>query len=169
MLADHRNAKRSFDDNTDDDDESEDEQRSTTRIPSRQRLPSIIHENASKKRKRHSTRMEASNLENPPTTENSTSVISQIDLVDNAPTLSATTTSSIITTSASSSSTLRELTNNVIQFRKQMGELTKSYTLHQKTLEAVLKNQKKLAKAMRIHKVSDNRSFVYELIFYWFF
>lgn len=112
-----RQTTRSFDDDDDTDeheneDESCDERRTTTEIPPRQRSTSITGDKISKKQKRTSERQDRSTLGNLSADENAQVINSQIDINLN--------------TTTSSSSVLKQLTNNVIPFREQIGELTKS-------------------------------------------
>ncbi|CAF1498461.1 unnamed protein product [Rotaria sordida] len=53
----------------------------------------------------------------------------------------------------SSFSILKELSHNLDQLRKQIASLADSYDQHQNTLTLVLNNQKKIAKALRRHKI----------------
>ena len=55
----------------------------------------------------------------------------------------------------SSSSPIKEMNHNFVQLRKQIAGLAQAYDQHQKTLNVILNNQKKLAKAMRNHKVKN--------------
>ncbi|CAF4228539.1 unnamed protein product [Rotaria socialis] len=53
----------------------------------------------------------------------------------------------------SSSSSINAMNYKLGQLRKQIADLTRSYDQHQKTLNLVLNNQNKIAKAMRNHKI----------------
>ncbi|CAF3515017.1 unnamed protein product [Rotaria socialis] len=53
----------------------------------------------------------------------------------------------------SSSSSINAMNYKLGQLRKQIADLTRSYDQHQKTLNLILNNQNKIAKAMRNHKI----------------
>ena len=139
LLADHR---KSSSDEDDDHDDSCDEQRNLNSTTNNQGLaPAFVRKTQLNRKKRTGPTTSKEPFSKKRRTDNDSFSIENEDRIDTNQ------------ASSISASVLNDFNANLIQIRKQLGCLQSSVDRQQKTLNIIVTNEKKMAKAMRHHQV----------------